>query len=274
MSNNGKIYNFKGGNFKQLYVADLSEHKFLVASANSPSTFSSIINSVIDLFPKFNSKQTHSAEHKNEHQTQSIIEASISETLCNNGNKGINISTDTIPEVDVSDLVVLSMDAVHHNAHYTTPSLHEDLFQDIARNEMLTHYNRIVIGCFKDFFQSIDTSNLVEDLQSLKELNFMLANRAPELAAHYNMALEPHQISAEEVANLVKAHLHCNTAYNPEHSVRGRPHSRGNQYHWYNRQMSPLPRYSQQSQRSDAHFHPNRNYSNTHHHINSQCNSP
>ena len=49
----------------------------------------------------------------------------------------------------------------------------------------------------------------------------MLANRAPELAAHYNMALEPHQISAEEVPNLVKAHLHHNAAYNLEHSIRG-----------------------------------------------------
>ena len=139
---------------------------------------------------------------------------------------------------------------------------------------MLTHYNRIVIACFKDFFQSIDTNNLAEVLQALKELNFMLANRAPELAAHYNMALELHQISIEEVPNLVKAHLHHNTAYNPEHNIRGRPCSRGNQYHQYNRQSSLLPRYSQQSQRSDAHFHPNRNYSNTHHHINSQCNSP
>ena len=73
----------------------------------------------------------------------------------------------------------------------------------------------------------------------------MLANRASELAAHYNMPLEPCQISAEEVPYLVKTHLHCATAYNPEHSIRGRPHSRGNQYHWYNRQSSPLLRYSQ-----------------------------
>ena len=102
----------------------------------------------------------------------------------------------------------------------------------------------------------------------------MLSNRVPELAAHYNMALEPHQISTEEVPKLVKAHLHHTTAYNLEHSIRGRPHSRGNQYHWYNRWLSPLLRYSQQLQRSDACFHPNRNYSNTHHHINSQCNSP
>ena len=29
----------------------------------------------------------------------------------------------------------------------------------------------------------------------------MLANRALKLAVHYNMTLEPHQISAEEVLN-------------------------------------------------------------------------
>ena len=86
---------------------------------------------------------------------------------------------------------------------------------------MLTHYNRTVIGYFKDFFQSVDMNNLTEVLQVLKVLNFVLANRAPELAAHYNMALELHQISAE-VPNLVKAHLHHNAAYNPEHSVRGK----------------------------------------------------
>ena len=128
MSNNGKIYNFTGGSIKQLYVADTSEHKFLVALANSPSTFCSIINSVIGLFPRFNSKQAHSAKHKNEHQTQSVIKASNSKTSHNNGNKGINVSTDTIPEVDVSDLVDLSTDAVHHIACYTAPSFHKDLF--------------------------------------------------------------------------------------------------------------------------------------------------
>ena len=131
--------------------------------ANSPSTFSSIINSVIGLFPRFSSKQTNSDKCKSIHQAQSIIEVSNSETLCNNGNKGINVSTDTISEVDVSDLVDLSSDAVHHDAH-DNPSLCNDLFQNSIRNEMLSHYNRIVIGCFKDFFQSIDTNNLAEVL--------------------------------------------------------------------------------------------------------------
>ena len=52
VSNNGKIYNFTGCSFKQLYVADPSKHKFLVSLANSPSTFWSIINSIISLLPK------------------------------------------------------------------------------------------------------------------------------------------------------------------------------------------------------------------------------
>ena len=125
VSNNGKMCNFTGCSFKQLYVTDPSKHKFLVSLANSPSTFSSIINSVIGLFPRFSSKQTNSDKQLSKHQAQSIIEAS--ETLSNNANKGINVSTDTIPEVDVSDLVDLSSDAVHHNAH-VNPSLHDDLF--------------------------------------------------------------------------------------------------------------------------------------------------
>ena len=104
----------------------------------------------------------------------------------------------------------------------------------------------------------------------------MLANRALELAGHYNMALELQKMSAEKVPDLVKAHLHCATAYNPKHSIRGRPCSRGNQYHQYSRQSSPFPRYNQQSQRSDTcfHPHPNRNYSNTNYHNNGEHNSP
>ena len=153
---------------------------------------------------------------------QSVIKASNTEAFNNNGNKDLNISTNTIADVDVSDLEDMSSDAVHHEMH-NNPFLHENLFQDSVRNEMLTHYNRIVIGSFKEFFQSINTNNLAEVLQALKELNFMLANRALELASHYNMALELCQITAEEVPDLVRAHLDCNSAYNVEHSIRGRP---------------------------------------------------
>ena len=148
VSNNGKIYNFTGGSFKQLYVADPSKHKFLVSLANSPSTFSSIINSVISLLPKFSSKQTNSNKHTNENQVQSIIEASKTETFNNNGNTNLNASTDGIADVDVSDLAYQSPNVVHLKTHDNL-SLHENLFQDSIRNEMLTHYNRVVIGSFK-----------------------------------------------------------------------------------------------------------------------------
>ena len=106
MSNNGKINNFVEGSFKQLYVADPSEHKFLLSLANSPSTFSSIINSVLSLLPGFSSKQTNSNKHTDENQVQSAIEACNTEAFHNNnGNKDLNISTDTIANVDISDLV-------------------------------------------------------------------------------------------------------------------------------------------------------------------------
>ena len=107
---------------------------------------------------------------------------------------------------------------------HDNPFLHENLFKDSVINEMLTHYNRIVIGSFKKFFQSVNINNMAEVLQALKELNFMLANRALELASYYNMVLEPYQITAEEVPDLVRAHLNCNIAYNAEHNVRGRPY--------------------------------------------------
>ena len=245
VSNNGKIYNFTGGSFKQLYVTDPSEHKFLVSLAYSPSTFSSIINSVRSLLPRFSSKQTN-PNKASENQVQTIIEASNTEAFNNNSNADLNVSTDTIADIDVSNLAYLSPNAVHHETRNSL-SQHENLFQSNVRNEMLTHYNRIVIGSFEEFFQSVNTNNLAEVLLALKELNFILANRAPELASHYNMPLEPQQITAEEVPKLFRPHLNHNIAYNPEHSIRGRPHCRGNQHHWYNQQSSPLLRYNQHS---------------------------
>ena len=98
---------------------------------------------------------------KNEDQKQSATEASNIEPICNtNSRKGMNLSTstDTIQEVDVSNLANLSADInIHHDVHIT-PSLHGCLFQNSTCNEMLTQYNRVVIGCFKDFFsQSTQT---------------------------------------------------------------------------------------------------------------------
>ena len=241
-----------GGSMKQLHMADPSKCKFLITSANSLSTLSNIFSSVLGLFPRYGNRQGNTNKHKNEYQKKSATEALNIEAIhTDNASKGMSLSTstDTIQEVNASNFANLSTDiSILHDAH-DTPSLHGGLFQNSTCNEMLTHNNRVVIGCFKDFFQSVDMNNLTEVLQALKELNFVLANRALELAAHYNMTLEPCQISAEEVPGLVKAHLHHTTAYNPEQSIRGRPLSRGSQYHQYNRQSSPFPMYNQQAQR-------------------------
>ena len=70
-------------------------------------------------------------------------------------------------------------------------------------NKMLSHYDCILIGCFKDIFQTVDTNNLSAVLQALKELNFVLANRDPELSAHYRILLEPQQVSAKEVPDFL-----------------------------------------------------------------------
>ena len=67
---------------------------------------------------------------------------------------------------------------------------------------MLTQYNCIVIGSFKEFFQHIDTNILAEVLKDLRELNFVFANRAPDLTSYYNIELESRQITAEEVPTL------------------------------------------------------------------------
>ena len=188
VSNYGKVYNFTGGSFKQLYVTDPSEHKVLVSLANSPNTFSSIINSIISLLPRFGSQQTNDSV-ANKKQIQTIIETSNTEAFNNNDNAILSVSTDTIADVDVSDFMDISPDVVHHE-HCDNTSQHENLFQGSIKNEMLTHYNKIFIGSFKEFFQSIKTNNLAEVLQALKELNFILANRAQELPLYYNMPLK------------------------------------------------------------------------------------
>ena len=62
VSANGKIYNYTGGDMKQLYIPDPSKHKFLVKEANRPGTLSNILDSVLGMLPGFNKKQ-HSALH-------------------------------------------------------------------------------------------------------------------------------------------------------------------------------------------------------------------
>ena len=84
--------------------------------------------------------------------------------------------------------------STQHDMHNSGLFPTETVFPNCTCNEMLSHYNHILIGCFKDIFQSVDTNNLSAVLQALKELNVILANRAPELSAHYGIPLEPQQV--------------------------------------------------------------------------------
>ena len=111
-----------------------------------------------------------------------------------------------------------------------------------AHNEMLNHYNHIVVRSFKEIFQGVDTNSLQAVLQALQELNFLLANRVPELSAHYGFPLEPHQISAEEVPDVISAYLSRPTTHPMSDSNNGRPQTRGNNQYRPSRQSSPVPR--------------------------------
>ena len=77
-----------------------------------------------------------------------------------------------------------------------------------THTEMLNHYNHIVVGSFKEIFQGVDTNNLPAVLQALEELNFIPANRAPELTVHYGFPLESYQSHLKRYWNL-SAHTYA-----------------------------------------------------------------
>ena len=162
-----------------------------------------------------------------ENEKQTAIEATNTDSKVE-----LNVSSDTIADMDIFDFEHLSAGKVHPETHHN-PSPYENLHSGTVRNEMLTQYNCIVIGSFKEFFQHINTNNLAIVLKALREL-----------ASYYNMELEPRQITAEEVLNLDRDHLNQNTAYNAKYSTRGRPCSRGNQHHWYSQQSLLIPEYN------------------------------
>ena len=200
---------------KQLYIADPREHKFLVNEANRPSTLTNILSSVLSMLPGFCKKEnsTTCSSNKIEEQTPATPEASRIDTTWNIDNidygkadkegNDIDLNTiDTIAENEVflsnmmhqqdnnSDIIDshtnLSTQNETHNSELS-PIYSETMLQmHHTHNEMLNHYNHIVVGCFKEIFQGVDTDNLPAVLQALRELNFILANTAPKLSAHYS----------------------------------------------------------------------------------------
>ena len=190
---------------KQLYITDPSEHRFLVKEAKRPSTFTNILDSVLGLLPGFHKQQNQPYNNKDvEDQKQSTPEASTIETISNrdsgkNSEMGNHVNNTAEDNAFLNDIHNMSDLADFYVNTCTQNEMHNlGLFPSKTAfsnshtcNKMLSHYNHILIGCFKDIFQHVDINNLSAVLQALKELIFVLVNRAPELSAHYSIPLEP-----------------------------------------------------------------------------------
>ena len=172
VSANGKIYNYTGGNMKQLYIADSIKHKFLVNAANMPGTLSNILDSVLGMLPGICKKQNsvlHNTK-KVEDQEQATPEATMIDTIStlDNSNSGNNFKTgNTVDNVTESNTFLSNAHNTSNIADFLTnvsaqndtnnsglfPMHTKTMFPNPhAHNGMLSHYNCILIGCFKDIF--------------------------------------------------------------------------------------------------------------------------
>ena len=97
VSANDEICNYIEGNMKQLYIADPSEHKFLVNEANRTGTLPNTLDSVFGMLPGFHRKQNNASHNTNEigEEEQATPEASTIDTIStlNNSNSGKNFKS-------------------------------------------------------------------------------------------------------------------------------------------------------------------------------------
>ena len=70
VSVNGRIYNYTGGNSKQIYIADPREHRFLVNEANRPGAIANILGSILSMLPGFNNRQNSTTLNPSESDEQ------------------------------------------------------------------------------------------------------------------------------------------------------------------------------------------------------------
>ena len=98
VSANGRKYNYRGGNMKQIYIADPREHKFLVNEANRPGAIANVLGSVLRMLPGFHNRQnstTHNPSESDE-QVSATPEASTIETASMiNNNSAVNSDSNT-----------------------------------------------------------------------------------------------------------------------------------------------------------------------------------
>ena len=166
VSNNGKIYSYMGGNMKQLYMANPSKHEFLVKEANRPSSFSNILVSVLGLLPGFckrqnnvlhNTKDVEDREHATPKastiDTISTVDRGKNSEMGNHIDKATEDNAFLNNEHKSSDLAdFYANTSAQHDMHNPGLFPTKTVFLNCTCNEMLSHYNHILIGCFKDIF--------------------------------------------------------------------------------------------------------------------------
>ena len=167
---------------KLLYITDPSKHKFLVKEANRLSTFTDILDSVLGLLPGFHKWQNQPYNAKDvEDQEQATPEASTIETIStmdsgknlemgnhvNNTTEDNDFLNDKHNTSDLADFYVntSTQNEMHNSGLFPTKTAFPSTQ---TYNEMLSHYNHILKGCFKDIFQHVDTNNLSAVLQAWK----------------------------------------------------------------------------------------------------------
>ena len=165
---------------KQLYEANTREHKYLVNEGNRTGTITNILGSVLSMLPEFHKRQNSTAHNPDEadKQTSGTPEASTTDaasymdnksTVNNNGkteNDGNNIHHNTIEIIaknevflnvitqkdnnsDIADVhTSLSLQNETYNSELLPIHTETMLRMHCAYNEMLNHYNCIVVGCF------------------------------------------------------------------------------------------------------------------------------
>ena len=90
------------GNMKQLYIADPSEHKFLVNEGNRPGTLSNILESVFGMLLGFCRKQNNASHNtgETEEQAQATHEASTIDTISTSDNSSSGKTLKAGNEID------------------------------------------------------------------------------------------------------------------------------------------------------------------------------
>ena len=238
------------------------------------------------MVPGFHKRQNNILHNTKdvENQEHAALEASTIDTLDGGKNSEMGNNVDKATESnaflsnvhntsDIADFCASTsaQNDIHNSSLLPTKTMFPS---NCTHNEMLSHYNHILIGCFKDIFQTVDTNNLSAVLQALKELNFVLTNRA----LNYQLTMVYHWNLNKSLLKRYLILLVCAlTGPQPTPlsiAIEG-DQGPGNQHYRYARQSSPVPRYNQQTSRLDTHAysHKNRFYHQPSYNNRSRCHS-